>query len=100
MFAGPEKINAYAEFLHANEKLLWVARIGLIGAFVLHIAATITLVIQNKSARPYAYQLDRNVQAKLSTRTMAYSGLTVVSFATDGAFAPPRRRAAAVVGER
>ena len=80
MFAGPEKINAYAEFLHANEKPLWVARIGLIAAFFLHIAATITLVIQNKSARPYAYQLDRNVQAKLSTRTMAYSGLTVLSF--------------------
>jgi succinate dehydrogenase / fumarate reductase cytochrome b subunit len=31
-------------------------------------------------ARPYAYQLERNVQSKLSTRTMAYSGLTVLSF--------------------
>ncbi len=80
MFAGPGKINAYAEFLHANEKPLWVARIGLIAAFGLHVAATITLVIQNKAARPYAYNLERNVQAKLSTRTMAYSGLTVLSF--------------------
>lgn len=80
MFAGADKINAYAEFLHANEKPLWVARVGLIAAFGLHIAATITLVIQNKTARPYAYQLERNVQAKLSTRTMAYSGLTVLSF--------------------
>ncbi len=80
MFAGPAKINAYAQFLHANENLLWVARVGLIAAFGLHIAATITLVIQNRLARPYAYQLERNVQAKLSTRTMAYSGLTVLSF--------------------
>jgi succinate dehydrogenase / fumarate reductase cytochrome b subunit len=80
MFAGPEKINAYAEFLHANEKLLWVARVGLIAAFGLHIAATATLVIQNKVARPYAYELERNVQAKISTRTMAYSGLTVLCF--------------------
>jgi succinate dehydrogenase / fumarate reductase cytochrome b subunit len=80
MFGGPEKINAYAEFLHANQKPLWLARIGLIAAFGLHIAATITLVVQNKMARPYAYQLDRHVQAKFSTRTMAYSGLTVLSF--------------------
>ncbi len=80
MFGGPSKINAYAEFLHANEKPLWVARIGIIAAFVLHVAATITLVLQNKSARPQAYQLGRNVQAKISTRTMAYSGLTVLSF--------------------
>ncbi len=80
MFAGADKINAYAEFLHANEKPLWVARIGLIAAFGIHVAATITLVIQNKTARPYGYHLERNVQAKLSTRTMAYSGLTVLSF--------------------
>ena len=80
MFAGPEKINAYAEFLHANQKPLWLARLGLIAAFGLHIAATLTLVVQNKMARPYAYQLERRVQAKLSTRTMAYSGLTVLAF--------------------
>jgi succinate dehydrogenase / fumarate reductase cytochrome b subunit len=80
MFGGAAKINAYAEFLHANEKPLWVARIGIIAAFVLHIAATITLVLQNKAARPQAYQLGRHVQARLSTRTMAYSGLTVLSF--------------------
>lgn len=80
MFAGPAKINAYAEFLHANQNVLWVARIGLLAAVGLHIAATITLVIQNRLARPYAYQLERDVQAKFSTRTMAYSGLTVLSF--------------------
>jgi len=80
MFGGAAKINAYAEFLPATEKPLWIARIGIIAAFVLHIAATITLVLQNKAARPQAYQLGRHVQARLSTRTMAYSGLTVLSF--------------------
>ncbi len=80
MFAGPDKINSYAEFLHSNQKPLWVARIGLIAAFGLHIAATVTLVVQNKLARPYAYQKESRVQSKFSTRTMAYSGLTVLSF--------------------
>jgi succinate dehydrogenase / fumarate reductase cytochrome b subunit len=80
MFAGPSKINAYAEFLHQNEKPLWIARIGLIGCFLLHIVATLTLVKMNRAARPQSYALSRHVQAKLSTRTMALSGLTVLSF--------------------
>ena len=80
MFAGAPKINAYAEFLHQNEKPLWVARIGLIGCFVLHIVATLTLVKMNRAARPQSYAMNRHVQAKISTRTMALSGLTVLSF--------------------
>ena len=80
MFAGPTKINDYAKFLHDNERPLWVARIGLIVCFVLHIAATLTLVRMNRAARPQSYALKRSVQAKLSTRTMALSGLTVLSF--------------------
>ena len=80
MFAGASKINAYAEFLHQNEKPLWIARIGLIACFVLHIVATLTLVKMNRAARPQSYALTRHVQAKISTRTMALSGLTVLSF--------------------
>jgi succinate dehydrogenase / fumarate reductase cytochrome b subunit len=34
----------------------------------------------NRAARPQAYALNRHVQAKVSTRTMALSGLTVLSF--------------------
>jgi succinate dehydrogenase / fumarate reductase cytochrome b subunit len=80
MFAGPEKINAYAELLHNNEKLLWVARFGLIGLFGLHIFTTIQLVVQNRAARAERYQLNRDVQAKTSTKTMIWSGLTVLGF--------------------
>ncbi len=80
MFAGAAKINAYAEFLHANEKPLWVARIGLIGAFLLHIAATLSLVRANRAARPESYALNRRVQSTFANRTMALSGLTVLAF--------------------
>jgi succinate dehydrogenase / fumarate reductase cytochrome b subunit len=80
MFAGPQKLNAYAEFLHANQNLLWIARIGLIAAFLTHIIATISLVIANRAARPEKYAIGSKVPAKLSTRLMALSGLTVLSF--------------------
>ncbi len=80
MFSGPQKINAYAEFLHANEGILWLARVGLLAAFGLHVIATLSLVSANRKARPERYQLETRVQAKLSTRSMALSGLTVLSF--------------------
>lgn len=80
MFSGPQKINAYAEFLHANEGILWLARVGLLAAFGLHVIATLSLVMANRKARPERYQVETRVQAKLSTRSMALSGLTVLSF--------------------
>ncbi|MEY2598238.1 MAG: hypothetical protein RLZZ142_497 [Verrucomicrobiota bacterium] len=99
MFAGPEKINGYAEFLHHNTKPLWIARVGLIACFVLHIVTTVTLVRQNRAARPDRYALNRSIQAKASTKTMILSGLTILSFVvyhllhytfrvTDARFAP------------
>ncbi len=80
MFGGADKINAYAEFLHNNQKLLWVMRLGLIVCFIGHIFTTICLVRQNRAARPERYSISRNVQAKAATRSMIYSGLTVLSF--------------------
>jgi succinate dehydrogenase / fumarate reductase cytochrome b subunit len=80
MFAGADKINAYAELLHNNQKPLWVARLGLIAVFVAHVVTTIRLVAQNRAARPERYQLQKDVQAKTSTKTMIWSGLTVLGF--------------------
>ena len=39
VFAGAEKINAYAAFLKSNSALLWTARSILIAAVTLHIVA-------------------------------------------------------------
>ena len=35
LFAGADKLNAYAKWLHDLGPLLWVARIGLLAVFVL-----------------------------------------------------------------
>src|SRR5687768_4614490 len=37
IFAGPQAINDYAAFLKDLGPLLWVARIGLLTVFILHI---------------------------------------------------------------
>ena len=56
MFEGPEKINSYAHFLHGTMgNALWVVRLVLIAAVVLHVAAAVQLTRQKQKARPAGY---------------------------------------------
>jgi len=82
IYQGRESLNDYAYFLHhfLHGWGIWLFRIGLIVAFVLHITATISLVRQNRAARSSRYAFDATVQAPRSSRMMIWSGLTVVGF--------------------
>ena len=53
MFQGPEKINAYAHFLHGTlGGALWGARLVLLAAVILHVTAAVQLTRQKQAARP------------------------------------------------
>ncbi|NNE92496.1 MAG: succinate dehydrogenase cytochrome b subunit [Verrucomicrobiales bacterium] len=82
IFQGREDLNEYAEFLH--EMLhgwgVWIARIGLLAAFVLHIVATVALTRQNRAARENRYEFEETNVASKSSRIMIWSGLTVLAF--------------------
>ncbi len=78
--AHGEGINVYAETLHASPLLLWGARGGLLLVFLVHIVSTLSLVIENRRARPQRYAVKARVQSTVFVRTMALSGLVVLSF--------------------
>ncbi|WCL48039.1 succinate dehydrogenase cytochrome b subunit [Leptospira sp. GIMC2001] len=80
VYIGPEKFNAYAKFLKDLGPLLWVARIGLLVAVLLHIGFTIQLARENRAARPVAYAYMKTKQASSASRFMVMSGLTVMAF--------------------
>ena len=80
VFAGPEKINAYANFLHFDESLLWIIRSVLIVAIILHIVATVQLGLRNKRARPVAYSRKEAINSSYASRTMYWSGPIVLAF--------------------
>jgi succinate dehydrogenase / fumarate reductase cytochrome b subunit len=80
IFAGPERINAYAKFLHSMPATLWVVRIFLVTAFVLHIVTTIKLALENRAARMDRYVRTTRVQSTIANRTMVLSGLVVLFF--------------------
>jgi len=80
MFLPPDWINAYALKLEHLGPLLWVIRISLLTIFVLHIVTTISLVIQNRKARPDRYAVTARQYSTTASRTMAISGLLVLAF--------------------
>ncbi|MDX1680585.1 MAG: succinate dehydrogenase cytochrome b subunit [Akkermansiaceae bacterium] len=81
IYAGPKAFNEYAYFLHhmLHGAGIWIARIGLLVAFVAHIAATIALTKQNKTARK-SYECKNTIQASRSSLIMIWSGLTILAF--------------------
>ncbi|MEN8775274.1 MAG: succinate dehydrogenase cytochrome b subunit [Akkermansiaceae bacterium] len=81
IFAGQEAFDEYAHFLHTflHGMGVWIARIGLLACFVVHIWFTVLLTKENKSARP-KYAHEATVQAPKSSRIMIWSGLTILAF--------------------
>lgn len=81
MFSGRDSINAYAYFLkHSLGALIWVARAGLLLAFVLHIFLTLRLKMKAAAARPVGYYRMKAAQASPASTSMLWTGLVVGAF--------------------
>lgn len=86
-FGGEEKFNEYAEHLRTIGEpllpysgLLWIIRVGLIAALVVHVTSAVLLARRAAAARPVKYAVKRNIGTSLSSRTMRWGGLTLLVF--------------------
>ena len=80
IFAGPEAINSYAEGLRKFPALLWLARGGLLGAFIAHLAFAAQVTLANRAARPEPYAFNNTVQATWASRHMVLTGCVMLAF--------------------
>ena len=88
MFLGPQDFDHYAEFLREllvpilpRTVALWLMRLGLIGAFALHISSAYSLTRMNEKARAVKYQSKRDyVAANFASRSMRWTGIIVGLF--------------------
>lgn len=80
---GPHAINAYANFLQTLPwEFLWGFRVVLGLCFVVHFIMAFLLVLENRNARPQAYAVKKSLVANCAAKTMIYSGIFVILFAT------------------
>lgn len=82
VFVGPEAINEYGHMLQTalHGGGVWIARLGLLAAVGIHVVATIQLTKQNRAARVDAYGKVASQVSSKSSRTMIWSGLTILAF--------------------
>lgn len=86
-FAGESAFNEYAHHLRElgepmlpHEGFLWIMRVGLIVAVVVHIACAAVLAARASKARPVKYVAKKNNGSSLSSRTMRWGGVTLLVF--------------------
>lgn len=80
MFLGPDVMNRYAALLKSSMELLWLLRLGLLTAVVLHIVSAYQLTMIARAARPVGYERKENAVATLASRTMRIGGFVLLFF--------------------
>jgi succinate dehydrogenase / fumarate reductase cytochrome b subunit len=81
MFQGAEKMNAYAHFLKSLGGLLWLARLILLAAVVLHVIAAFQLSRLRLAARPVGYKKGSQKEVStLASRTIRWGGVLLLVF--------------------
>ena len=80
-FIGREKLNAYSALLHGPAaELLWLARVVLVVALVLHVLMAWQLTRIAGAARPHGYRTRVPQVSTVASRTMRWGGLLVLAF--------------------
>jgi succinate dehydrogenase / fumarate reductase cytochrome b subunit len=81
LFAGPEAFNTYGYKLTSNP-LIYVAEMGLIVMFLMHIGMALRLTMENNAARPQKYYMKVKTGrgAGFASSSMIYTGLIIFAF--------------------
>lgn len=86
-FQGEAAYNDYAHGLRTLGEpelpyggALWVLRVVLIVALIVHVGSALTLWHRANKARPVKYQMKKNLGSSLSSRTMRWGGVTILLF--------------------
>ena len=80
-FVGRDKLNAYGALLHGPmAELLWIVRLVLIVAVVLHVLMAYQLTMRARAARPVDYRQRSPQVSTWASRTMRWGGVLLLLF--------------------
>jgi succinate dehydrogenase / fumarate reductase cytochrome b subunit len=79
-FIGPAKMNGYSAFLKSTGELLWLVRLVLFTALVLHVLMAYQLTRIKAKARPIGYQQRTPQVSTIASRSMRWGGVLLLAF--------------------
>lgn len=87
VYWGPEKFNAYAEWLRdfgspllGHGQFLWIFRIVLVTAAIVHIWSAVVLTRRSWAARGSRYKKTPHQELEYASRTMRWGGVLIFLF--------------------
>lgn len=88
IYQGAHALNVYGEFLRAlaypllpKHVVLWLMRLGLLGAFTLHIHSAWSLTNMNRRSNAGGYKSPRDYQAaNVASRSMRVTGVVILLY--------------------
>ncbi|GAB2812712.1 succinate dehydrogenase cytochrome b subunit [Actinocorallia aurea] len=87
IFFGLDEFNGYAAWLRTigepalhHEWFLWILRVALVVAVILHFSTAAELTVRAKRARPVKYQHRAKVNGSYAARTMRWGGVIILLF--------------------
>jgi len=87
LYEEPARFDEYAESLReigtpvfSHTFILWLARLGLLAAFLIHLHAAFTLWWKNRNAKPVGYENQQWVESTFASRYMLITGIIVLVF--------------------
>ncbi len=87
VFTGERHFNEYSEFLRTvgapalgHSQLLWIVRLILLAALLVHVVASIQLYTRSRSARSVRYAKYNPEVFSRASRTMAWGGIAILLF--------------------
>lgn len=87
LYLGPVHLNEYAHWLRVigtpampETFALWVSRLVLLGAVLLHIHSAYSLTIMNRQARPIGYRDRSYLASTYAARTMRWGGVIIALY--------------------
>jgi succinate dehydrogenase / fumarate reductase cytochrome b subunit len=87
IFTGAEHFNEYAVWLREvgqpflpHEGLLWIIRLILLAALILHVVSGVQVAQMERAARPTAYAVRKNLTSSPAGRSMFWGGLAIGLF--------------------
>ncbi|MBK9517766.1 MAG: succinate dehydrogenase cytochrome b subunit [Anaeromyxobacter sp.] len=82
IFAGANGLNAYAQKLHDLAPVVWITRIVMFTAVVVHLILSIQITLENEAANPTKYAVNRSLRATFASKSMIWTGLLLGAFIT------------------
>jgi succinate dehydrogenase / fumarate reductase cytochrome b subunit len=80
IFFGPNALNTYAEKLHSLGPLVWAFRGFMLAMLGIHLIFGVLLTLENWTANPGKYAVNRKLKATFSGETMIWTGAILLGF--------------------